>query len=263
MNIFIAFQSNKYVHICYIGEIFIMIYKGNRTNYGETIGILMMDSHFPRIPGDIGNATTFPFPVRYEIVKGADIANVVTSQSSEILDRMIQGAKKLESEGVRAITGSCGFLAIWQKEIAAQVNIPVFTSSLLQVPLAHTITGGKPVGVVTALAKNLTNKHLQAVNASNIPIVIYGLDQAKEFNKTFTYNGETLDYNAVSNEVTEAVKDMLANNPDIGSIVLECSNIPPYASRISEMTGLPVFDLTTLVKFVHSVVIREEFKGYL
>ena len=203
-----------------------MIYKGNRTNYGESIGILMLDSHFPRIPGDIGNATTFPFPVRYEIVKGAEIANGVNFQSTEILERMILAAKKLENEGVRAITGSCGFLAIWQKEIAQAVNIPVFTSSLLQIPLAYTITGGKPVGVITAQAKSLSPRHLEAVNASNIPVVIYGLEEAEEFNKTFTYNGFYLNYESVSDEVVNTVKSMLAKNPEIGSIVLECSNIP-------------------------------------
>lgn len=240
-----------------------MIFKGTRTNYGESIGILMLDSHFPRIPGDIGNATTFPFPVRYEIVKGAEIANVVTVQSSLILQKMIEGAKKLEQEGVRAITGSCGFLAIWQKEIARQVSIPVFTSSLLQVPIAHAITGGKPVGIITAQAKNLTPRHLESVNASNIPVVIYGLDEAKEFNKTFTYNGDTLVFEVVSREVVDAVRDMLAKNPGIGSIVLECSNIPPYANQISKITDLPIFDLVTLVKFVHSVVIKEKYVGYL
>lgn len=240
-----------------------MLFKGNRTNYGESIGILMLDSHFPRIPGDIGNATTFSFPVRYEIVKGADIANVVTTQNTQVLDKMIQAAKKLEREGVRAITGSCGFLAIWQKELAKEVSIPVFTSSLLQIPIAYAITGGKTVGIITAQAKNLSLKHLESVNASNIPVVIYGLEDAEEFNKTFTYNGEILDFDGVSNEVVNTVQKMLASNPDIGSIVLECSNIPPYAGKISEITNLPIFDLITLVKYVHSVVIKDRFSGYL
>lgn len=239
------------------------IFRGNRTNYGESIGILMMDSHFPRIPGDIGNATTFPFPVRYEIIKGADIANVVTTQNTAILDKMIYAAKNLEKEGVRAITGSCGFLAIWQKEIASEVNIPIFTSSLLQIPIAYAITGSKTVGVITAQAKNLSAKHLESVNASNIPVVIYGLEDAEEFNRTFTYGGEILNFDAVADEIVGAVQNMLANNPNIGSIVLECSNIPPYAERISKITDLPIFDLTTLVRYVHSAVIRKKFKGYL
>lgn len=240
-----------------------MIYKGNRTNYGESIGILMMDSSFPRIPGDIGNATTFPFPVRYEKIKGADIANVVNTQNSLVLERMVEAAKKMESEGVKAITGSCGFLAIWQKEIAKEVDIPVFMSALLQIPMAYVITGGKSVGVITAQAKKMTSKHLEAVNASDIPVVIYGLEETEEFNKTFTYDGETLNFVAVANEVNNTVQKMLRENAEIGSIVLECSNIPPFANAISKITNLPIFDLTTLVKFVHSVVIRNEFVGYL
>ena len=240
-----------------------MIYQGDRTNYGESIGILMMDSSFPRIPGDIGNATTFPFPVRYKIVRGADIANVVESHSDIILNRMIEGARELERDGVKAITGSCGFLAIWQKEIAASVNIPVFMSSLLQVPFAYAVSGSKPVGIITAQAHNLTAKHMEAVHASNIPVIIRGMDPAPEFHKVFTDNGPVLDSDLVENEVAEIAKKMCADHAEIGSIVLECSNLPPYAARVARDTNLPVFDLTTMIKYIYSAVHRTAFCGHM
>lgn len=240
-----------------------MIYKGKRTNYGEVLGILMMESYFPRIPGDIGNATTFPFPVRYEVIKGATIVNVVENRSTEILGLMIEAAKKMEAAGVRAITGSCGFLAIWQKELSKAVNIPVFTSSLLQVQMAHTLTGGKPVGIITASKRLLTDDHFKAVGANSVSKFVYGLDDAKEFNKTHTYGGDTLDFEKISEEVVSKALLLKEEHPEVGSIVVECTNVPPYSSLISEKIGIPVFDLITLCNYVYSVVIQKSYNGWL
>lgn len=240
-----------------------MIYKGSRTNYGEVLGILMMDSHFPRIPGDIGNATTFSYPVRYEIVKGTSIDNVVLEPDDKALELLINGAKKLEDEGVRAITGSCGFLAIWQKEISAEVSIPVFTSSLLQAQMAYSLTGEKPIGILTANKSKITNKHFTAVGIEKIPKYVYGLEDADEFNKTYTYNGNTLNFEKIGKEVTRKAAMIKEEHPEIGSILIECTNLPPYASMISQKVGLPVFDIITLCNYVYSTLIRNDYNGWL
>lgn len=239
------------------------IYYGDKTNYGEVLGILMMDSSFPRIPGDIGNATTFDYPVHYEVVKGANIARVVENPDKAILKIMIEKAKKMESIGIRAITGSCGFLAIWQKEIAEAVDIPVFTSSLLQVPFASIFTGNKPVGIITAQKRNLTDKHFSSVGADGIPKFIYGLEDADEFNKTFTDGGSSLDFDKVENEILDKALLMQKEHPEIKSIVLECTNIPPYSYKISKKLGIPVFDTITLCNYVYSAIIRKKYKGWL
>src|SRR5450830_1704998 len=110
-----------------------MVYS-SRCNYGELIGIIMLDTVFPRIPGDVGNATTFPFPVRYKRVNGASVKRVVKEADPQLLQPFIEAAQELEMEGVKAITTSCGFLVMFQKQIADAVKIPVLTSSLLQVP---------------------------------------------------------------------------------------------------------------------------------
>ena len=86
----------------------------------------MLDTVFPRIPGDIGNAATFSFPVRYKVVKGASPQRVVKEADTRLLEPFIEAARSLEKEGVKAIGTSCGFLAIFQRELADAVDIPVF-----------------------------------------------------------------------------------------------------------------------------------------
>src|SRR5213593_2663429 len=111
--------------------------RGGFDQYGFTVGILMLDTRFPRIPGDMGNAATFPFPVRYQRVAGASPDLVVRRGAAGLLPAFIESARQLEHEGVGAITTNCGFLVKYQRELAASVAVPVFTSSLLLVPLVH------------------------------------------------------------------------------------------------------------------------------
>src|SRR5258705_5390825 len=135
--------------------------KGGQNLYGFSVGILMLDTRFPRIPGDMGNATTFDFPVRYHRVTGASPDRVVRQGQRELLPSFIEGARFLEREGVRAVTTNCGFLAKFQPEMAAAVSIPVFTSSLMLVPLVHRmLPAGRAVGVLTVNASALNAEHM-------------------------------------------------------------------------------------------------------
>src|ERR671918_490531 len=122
--------------------------RGGFNQYGFTVGILMLDTRFPRIPGDMGNATTFPFPVRYHRVAGADPDLVVRRGAEGLLPAFVEGARALEREGVGAVTTNCGFLVKYQRELADAVRVPVFTSSLLLVPLVHRmLSAGRRVGL--------------------------------------------------------------------------------------------------------------------
>jgi len=146
------------------------------------IGILLLDTTFPRLLGDVGNPKTFPFPVIYEKVEGAIPLRVVKDRDEYLLPSFIEGAKALQRRGVKGITTSCGFLAIWQKEIASAVDIPVFTSSLLQVPWVYQITGRRGrIGILTADVSSLTEVHFEGVRASGIPMVVRGLNPEGEF----------------------------------------------------------------------------------
>src|SRR5918996_5952955 len=84
--------------------------RGGFNQYGFTVGILMLDTRFPRIPGDMGNALSFEFPVRYQRVSGADPDLVVRRGAAGLLPAFIEGARAPEREGVGAITTNCGFL---------------------------------------------------------------------------------------------------------------------------------------------------------
>ncbi|GLI19325.1 hypothetical protein TSYNTROOL_05200 [Tepidanaerobacter syntrophicus] len=230
-----------------------MIVKGGRTNYGEVIGILMLDTKFPRIYGDIGNAGTFSFPVKYKKVAGATSQRVVREADPTLIQPFIEAAQELEKEGVAAITTSCGFLAIFQELLADAVNIPVFASSLLQVPLAHRmLKKGQKVGIMTASKPHLTKLHFQGVGADNIPVVIYGMESQEEFPKVFLDQKETLDVSKVEEEMTEVAKTMVSENPDIGAIVFECTNMPPFRKSVQDAVNLPVFDIVTLTNAVFS-----------
>src|SRR5919198_1062350 len=156
--------------------------RGGFNQYGFTVGILMLDTRFPRIPGDMGNAATFPFPVRYHRVAGADPDLVVRRGAEGLLPAFVEGARALEREGVGAITTNCGFLVKYQRELAASVAVPVLTSSLLLVPLVHrTLPAGRRVGIMTVDAAALGAEHLDGAGIGrDIPIAVAGLDTEKE-----------------------------------------------------------------------------------
>ena len=117
----------------------------------QMLGILMLDTHFPRIKGDVGNPDSFSYPVRKLTVRGASPDRVVREADPSLLEPFLQAAEQLEREGCAAITTSCGFLAMFQKELAARVSIPVFTSSLLQARTAcGLLPAGKKIGILTA-----------------------------------------------------------------------------------------------------------------
>ncbi|WP_422446187.1 aspartate/glutamate racemase family protein [Thermoanaerobacterium sp. DL9XJH110] len=232
-----------------------MIVRGGTTNYGESIGILMLDTRFPRIPGDIGNALTFDFPVRYKKVEGATSRRVVKDADPALIAPFIEAARELEREGVSAITTSCGFLAIFQEELAGAVRVPVFTSSLLQVPLIYRMLGrNKKVGIMTASKPHLTPLHFKGAGIFDIPLVVYGMEEKQEFSRVFLQNGETMDANRVREEMVSVARCMVEENPDVGAIVFECTNMPPFRPAVQKAVGLPVFDIVTLTQWVYGAV---------
>ena len=230
--------------------------QGGTNLYGFSVGILMLDTQFPRIPGDMGNASTFDFPVRYHRVSGASPDRVVRQGQRELLPAFVEGARFLEREGVRAITTNCGFLAKFQPELAAAVTIPVFTSSLMLVPLAHRmLPPGRSVGVLTVDASSLRPEHMTGAGiGAEVPMVVAGLETEKEFTRVLLGDQLTLDVEAARQEHLTVARRLVADHPEIGAIVLECTNMPPYRADIQAATGLPVFDITTLVRMVHEAV---------
>ena len=227
--------------------------RGGFNQYGFTVGILMLDTRFPRVAGDMGNAGTFPFPVRYHRVTGADPDLVVRRGAAGLLDRFVDGARQLEREGVGAITTNCGFLVKFQRELAACVRVPVFTSSLLMVPLVYRLLPpGQRVGVMTVNAPSLGPEHLAGAGIGpDVAIAVAGLETEKEFTRVLLGDEMELDVELAREEHVRVARKLVADHPDIGAIVLECTNMPPYTADVQRATGRPVFDIVSLVRFVH------------
>lgn len=231
------------------------IVKGGKNFYGQPIGILMMDGVVPRLPGDIGNGFTFNFPVRYKVVKGATANRVIHSQDDTLLKPFINAAQQLESEGVIAITTSCGYLAWFQKQMAEAVNVPVFTSSLIQLPMVdRMIRSDQKVGILTADSRTLTEEHLKAIGICDIPIVIKGSQDTPAFYNTFPTNNDTLDYEACKIGVVNLVKSLKEEHPEVGAIVCEGSNFALFRSDVQKATNLPFFDIVTLTRLIYQAV---------
>ncbi|MBI3827311.1 MAG: aspartate/glutamate racemase family protein [Candidatus Rokubacteria bacterium] len=230
--------------------------RGGFNQYGFTVGILMLDTRFARIAGDMGNAGTFPFPVRYHRVAGADPDLVVRRGAEGLLPAFVEGARALEREGVGAITTNCGFLIKFQHQLADSVRVPVFTSSLLLVPLvARLLSPGRLVGILTVNGAALTPAHLAGAGIGpEIPIAVAGMETEKEFTRVMLDNEMVLDVDQAREEHVRVTRRLMSEHPDLGAIVLECTNMPPYADDIRRETGLPVFDIVSLVTLAHGAL---------
>jgi hypothetical protein len=202
----------------------------------------MLDTCFPRPPGDIGHPASFAMPVRHRVVPGASAQRVVRGRAEGLLPDFIAAAQALVGEGAAAVTTSCGFMALHQREMEAALPVPVWTSSLLALPglAAH-----RP-GVITADAASLGPDHLRAVGADPAT-PIEGLEPASPFTRMLMGQGEELDEDEALAQVLGAARRLRAREPSIGVWLLECTNLPPYAQALRGETGLPVHDILTLI----------------
>lgn len=208
------------------------------------LGILMLDTRFPRIVGDIGNAASYDYPVIFRKMAGIGSSDAVTAHPDRprVLAALKANAEALAAEGAVGLSTSCGFLALYQDDLAAVSPVPVATSALLHIRQMK----GKKVGVITASARNLTPAHFEAVGApEDTPFV--GLPEDSSFAATFLRNGLTLDRETVEREVVVAGRDLVARHPEVDTVVLECTNLPPYKAALKQALGLPVCDVLDLL----------------
>lgn len=239
------------------------IVKGGKGVYGFRMGIIMLETHFPRIPGDVGNASTWSFPVIYKIVKGASPRRVVNEGDISLLEPFINAAEELEREGASAITTSCGFLAMFQKEMAAAVSVPLFTSSLMMVPLAYRmLKPDQKVGILTVNSEALTQRHLEGVGTDGVPIALAGL-QGGHFSSVVLGDRMEMDVDKAREELVEAAKGFVSKNPEVGAIVLECTNMPPFSKSIQGAVGLPVFDIVDLGNMIYHACVKFKYEDIM
>jgi Asp/Glu/hydantoin racemase len=222
---------------------------GGKAVYGAQIGILMLEARFPRIPGDMGNALSWPFPVHYKVVRGASPDRVVRQRGEGVLDAFITAARELEADGVDGITTTCGFLSLFQAAIAEAVSVPVVTSSLMQVAQVNRILApGRRAGILTISASSLTPEHLECAGVPG-DTPIGSTEGGRSFTRTILGNELELDVAAARADNVEAAAALKAAHPELGAIVLECTNMAPYADDIRRATELPVFSILTLINW--------------
>ena len=228
------------------------VVRGGQAVYGAALGILMLEARFARVPGDMGNAGTWPFPVHYRVVRGASPERVVLGGAKGLLPAFLAAADDLVAVGATVLTTNCGFLAPFGRELAAHTARPVAASALMQVAWVQaTLPPGRRVGVITISAASLSPAHLAA---AGVPpeTPVEGCECGQElFAVLIRGEREELDTAAAQRDVLDAAERLVSAHPDLGAIVLECTNMPPYAAAVAAATGLPVFDIVTLVQWRH------------
>jgi hypothetical protein len=224
------------------------------------MGILVMDTRIDRIPGDAGNPATYSFPVRLHTVRGATIKRLIAERDPTLLAPFVEAGWDLVRHGVKALTTTCGFMILFQKELARELPVPVFTSSLLQLPfIQSTLRAVDRIGIITAHAGNLTATHLKSAGGDASRIAVAGLEAGPAFNEAIFGEVGRIDAAAVQSEVVAAAKSMVAADARIAAILFECANLPPYAAAVQNAVGLPVYDFTTMVDHVHAALVRTRF----
>ena len=238
--------------------------------YGPTVGILQLPANIPMLPGDMGNPTTFDFPVLYELIEEIDPFWVLADKPHPVvMKKVIAACKRLTMQGVTTIIGNCGFFANYQPEVAESLDVGVtyFNGSLMQLPMILTSVGAnKKVGVLTASKKLLMPspalKYSGVSDEDMKRIVVYGNEDGKEMLKV---TGETGRFNPkkLEKELVDLAKKMVKENPDVGAIVLECTEFPPYAHAIQDAVRLNIWDFVTMTKFMHAGAMQKPYTGWM
>ena len=238
--------------------------KGKQVSYGEAIGILLLDSPVPFIPGDVANATTYDFPIRFKKVPGFSVKKALCKDEN-IYPELLKAAMDLKSNGVKAVTGDCGFMALHQKRLKRDLNIPVFLSSLLQIPfIRHIIADSEKIGIITADAQSLTLQFLESIGIHQMSdLVVEGLENCPEFKSSVLDEKGMLDSKKIQAEVVQAAMNLTLKESRVKVILLECSVLPPYAQAVQMATGMPVFDYITMINYVFNAVVKRTYKGFM
>jgi hypothetical protein len=230
-------------------------------SYGHAVGVLLLEYRAPFIPGDVGNASSYQYPVLFKTVPGLTFEKVLSSDA-ELEERVIEAAQELQSAGVRGISSDCGFLINYQDAVRKRLKTPVFMSSLLQIPfVAATVNG--PIGVMVAAASGVGNRVLELAGVrTETQVVIKGLEDQPHFKEAILEQGGTLNSDVIEKEVVGVAQRMVEEHPDMGAIIMECSLLPPYAKAVQQATQLPVFDFITMIDYFTAGAHRKAYSGY-
>ncbi len=233
--------------------------RGGKTVFGASIGILMLETRFPRIPGDVGHAMTWPFPVQYRVVSGATPDNIVRGDPQMLLDKFIAAGRELVAMGCDGIVANCGFLSLLQAELAEALGVPVATSALMQAPLiAATLPPGQHISILTISERALTQEHLRAAGVPDGTPVM-GTDDGTTFTSAILGDELEIDFAACRADILQAVDKLVAKHPRTGAILLECTNMVPYAADVRARVGLPVYSIQPFLTWFQAGLMPRRF----
>jgi len=234
--------------------------------YGISIGVLMLDCHIPFVPGDVGNASTYGFPVLFQEVLGATGDAIIVRQDPAVTPHFVEAARHLAAQGVRAITGDCAYMGAYQEAVSEAVEIPVFLSSLLQVPMVAAMLGrDRKLAVLVANGCTVSDRLLGAVGITEAlrkRVVFRGLEDKEHFRSVILDERGELDFARMEAEIVEAATQIVTDDPSVGAFLLECSDLPPYSHAIHLATGRPVFDWIGFINYVHHAVVPSAYPGF-
>ena len=230
---------------------------------GYALGVLYLPTPFVFVPGNIQNATTLPFPVAYECVSGVTLAELL-SGAETVGSALVEAARRLEGRGVQAIVGACGSFARFQSLLTRAVGIPVFSSILTQVPwLLGSLPQDQRLLLLFADQRSFTGAMQAECGIADLRrLVINDCTAIPEFREMLE-RPYTLQHAALERALVQHVDRLMAEHAGIGLIVLQCSELPPYAAAIQEAAGCPVVDVVTLAAWVHDIVTRRPYAGRL
>ena len=232
--------------------------------YGAPIGILLADCNAPFVPGSVGNASSYSLPVRFAVMPGCTIPALLAGHNDANEAAAVNAARELVAQGARMLTANCGFTIRYQRAVRAAVDVPIFLSSLLQAPfLAASLPPSRALGVLTASAAGLTPELLAAAGVgAGHRIVIAGLEDAPAFRAAMIDCDGGVDVSAMRAEVVDGALGMVREHSEIGAILLECSEFPPYASAVQRATGLPVYDYLSMIEYFAGGLAKRPYDGY-
>lgn len=233
---------------------------------GFTIGIVHIEKTcYPYLPGNVVNGDTYDFPVRLKAVKDLESYDLFEAKP-KVSEALLNACLELEKEGVRAISGACGFFGNYQKEMASKLDVPIALSSLVQIPwILPLLKDNQKIGVLTANKDSFTDSLLLncgIVGEMKSRLIVKDLGHEEQFQNIINDGGK-FDNAIVKKEVVGKALEIIKEEPDTGAILLECSDMPPYAYLVQAATHLPVFDFTTLVRFLHSAVAQKPYFGFI
>ena len=213
----------------------------------------MLDTQFPRWMGDIGCPNGWPVELLYQKVNGMFPKEIVRSsetlQKHDVLPFFVRAAEDLISQGVGGITTSCGFLILLQNELQSRLPVPVITSSLLLLP--KLLADNATVGVLSMGELALGDAHFLAAGVLQKDLSrlrIQGVAPSEEFASAIMQNRLHMNFDAAQRSVVSAAVSLQKKSPELRHVVLECTNMPPYAKAIEAATGWQLHSLHQLLK---------------